>query len=131
MPGEPNIEVENDEGSKGVTVSVTYDDTDFFLYYSEFPTQVDPEKWLRALRDGHAILGRDSLKGESPLLINGFPGREFRFEKTGLFVISRNFVLANRTISAVVWSLSRPRGVAESQAIPRFLNSLVLLPRPG
>ena len=103
-------------------------ETDFYVYFTEFPEVVLPDKWFSTLRDGHAILGRDSLRRDSSLMMNGFPVREFRFEQAGFFVISRNVVVGNRAISIVVWSLSHPRSIEENPAVRRFLNSFTLLP---
>jgi len=127
MPGEPKIEVEDDD-YKDIWIRTT--DAEVKLanmllgaHCTEWKDVQSPEQQFGHFREGMRAAGV-SVTREVPMTMNGFPAREFIREAEDLNYIHRLVVMEKLTIGV---SAHGERGMHSDPIVRRFFDSFRLL----
>jgi hypothetical protein len=130
MPGEPKVEVKEDEFKdiiiRTVEADVSQGTTNFGVRCDEYAQPVSADELFVRFRHGMQ-LGGMGITRETSLVMNGFPAREFVRESPDLNFIRREVVVGNLTIAAMVFG---ERDIHMSDAARRVMASFELLRRP-
>ena len=80
MPGEPKLETKEDEYKdtwiKSIDAEIDYEQTTFGVSWTEWKDIQSIEEVSAAFREGMQLAGMPVTR-EAPLVMNGFPAREF------------------------------------------------------
>ena len=127
MPGEPKVEVKEDDIKdiwiRSVDVQVEHEQMLLGVHYTEYKNVVSAEEQFSVLREG-LRLGTIPATREIPLVVNGFPAREFIGDSEGLNFIHRLVVVDNLTIAV---DAHGDRSIHSSPTVRRLLDSFKLL----
>jgi hypothetical protein len=138
LPGIPKEEVQVVNSEAGdITVHLFNVPLGSFAYvvaYSDYPADLvanmGAEKLLDGARDGAVSNTRGKLLDESPVEIDGFPGRFLKVlspDGTGL-AQARMFLVGNRLYQIFVAS---PKSDQDSEDIQKYLDSFTLKNQPS
>jgi hypothetical protein len=125
MPGVPEIEEETGDLTqnmiRSINATVEVDDT-AIIFGVTFTTYkaVAAETWFKLFREGLSRIGAPIT--ETPITINGFPGRELVIESETIGGVYRTVVMDDATVTAA--AIGDRRG---NPAVARFLDSFTLL----
>ena len=128
MPGTPTEESESTaEGIDIHMFSAESGSTAYVVGYSDFPQEIidvtDPEMLLGFAQDG--AVGSGALISEAPITLNGYPGKDLKFEEAseGLIIYARIYLVDNRLyqVIATTEDSDMPTEISE------FLDSFKLL----
>lgn len=127
FPGEPTVENEEDEFKdpwiKTVDAKVVYRGTLMGVSYTEFTRAEPADETFATVRVGASRAGFPMTR-EIPLLLNGYPAREFIAETDHFNIIHRVIVMEKVTISVQAVG---DRDIHRSAEVRRFLDSFKLL----
>jgi len=127
MPGEPQLETEEDELKEtwinSVVARVDYEQTTFGVTWTEWKHDKSIELMSSAFREGMRRANM-AVTRETSLIVNGFPVREFIRDADGLNYIIRQIVMAKETIQVNALGTQSIHG---SPTVRRFFDSFKLL----
>lgn len=127
MPGEPKIEVKEDEykdiWTRTIDAQVDYEQVLFGASCTEYKQAHAADEQFRLFRESMRLNGMPVTR-EIALTMNGFPAREFISETDHVNFIRREVVAGNLSIAV---QATGDRGIHSSPTVRRFLNSFALL----
>lgn len=125
MPGEPDLEEEDDPYSKSISASFLFVGMMLSVDHIVYKQDVPIDKLSKHLRLGPPSL-KSRITREAPFTVDGFPAIEIVKElENGFVFITRAVAIGNRVITVSV--IGGPDIAANPSAL-RFLNSFKLLP---
>lgn len=134
MPGTPSEETQSVQTPAGDIDVHTFvfeqKEVAYSIIYSDFPDALiaarDTEKMLDGARDGAISSVKGTLKAETKITLEEFPGREVKIEAPDgkHTVISRVYLVGNRLYQVAV---AMPKEDPSSDDVAKFFSSFKLL----
>ena len=97
----------------------------YALAYVDYPKEevgkANPDKLLDGARDGAVGKVKGTLKSETKISMNGFPGRELRIEAPGDIALAARIYLVKERLYQTLVVTPKPR--SEAPEVKKFLDS--------
>src|SRR5437868_13854308 len=117
MPGEPELQTDQDDLMRSIDAHLDYQSTLLGVTWQQWKA-VEPAERLFAFFHEGMRLGGMPATDEKSLVTNGFPGREFIRRSADLNYVHRYVVMADQTIAV---SAIGGADLHDSEVVRRFL----------